>query len=366
MVGRAKRALSCFVMTLSYSRALYLEFFFDQTMENFLRGHVHAFEFWSRPAARDSLRQPEERRAGAARQSDPVSSTTDRVERALSLRATALPGARGQSERPRGTRHPLCARFVLGGPHLHHAGRMQSPGLALARSSRASPGPGPAATIARSPMSSPKNRPRLLPHAAASVPHRPHRDRAFGQDHLCPLRSQRLLHPAGSRRTAVDAGGLRYTRAHSRRRHPRSRATRAPTIATNCVLDPAHQDAVLKSKRKAFHSTPGGRLEQLVPESKTLLDLAFAQGESAAHEASHLTKLLEQYGATALRRAIAEALERITPRASSVAFPAAPPTALHARWRSISAAIRKRNRSMSARMIWRLTMNSPTNKNDDE
>src|SRR6266404_7306109 len=47
MVGRAKRALSCFVMTLSYSRALYLEFFFDQTMENFLRGHVRAFEAWA-------------------------------------------------------------------------------------------------------------------------------------------------------------------------------------------------------------------------------------------------------------------------------------------------------------------------------
>ena len=43
--GRAApgERLSCFVMTLSYSRALYLEFFFDQTMENFLRGHVHAF-----------------------------------------------------------------------------------------------------------------------------------------------------------------------------------------------------------------------------------------------------------------------------------------------------------------------------------
>ena len=57
MVGRARRALSCFVMTLSYSRALYLEFFFDQTMENFLRGHVHAFRSLGRPAARDSLRQ---------------------------------------------------------------------------------------------------------------------------------------------------------------------------------------------------------------------------------------------------------------------------------------------------------------------
>src|SRR5246127_1565554 len=46
-VGRAKRALSCFVITLSYSRALYLEFFFDQTMENFLRGHVRAFQTWN-------------------------------------------------------------------------------------------------------------------------------------------------------------------------------------------------------------------------------------------------------------------------------------------------------------------------------
>ena len=47
IVGRARRRLSCFVITLSYSRALYLEFFFDQTIENFLRGHVHAFEAWT-------------------------------------------------------------------------------------------------------------------------------------------------------------------------------------------------------------------------------------------------------------------------------------------------------------------------------
>ena len=45
-VGRACRRLSCFVIVLSYSRALYLEFFFDQTMENLLRGHVHAFMSW--------------------------------------------------------------------------------------------------------------------------------------------------------------------------------------------------------------------------------------------------------------------------------------------------------------------------------
>jgi len=51
MVGRAKRQLSCLVITQSWSRALYLEFFLDQTTENFLRGcgHVRAFSslVWS-------------------------------------------------------------------------------------------------------------------------------------------------------------------------------------------------------------------------------------------------------------------------------------------------------------------------------
>jgi hypothetical protein len=86
------------------------------------------------------------------------------------------------------------------------------------------------------------------------------------------------------------------------------------------VLDPAHKEALLKLKRKAFHATPAGRLEQAVPESQTLLDLAFMQGESAGSQTAQLLKLLDQYGPAALRRAIVEALERNTPRASSVAF----------------------------------------------
>lgn len=45
-IGRARRKLSALVLTLSYSRALYLEFFFDQRLENFLRGHVRAFRYW--------------------------------------------------------------------------------------------------------------------------------------------------------------------------------------------------------------------------------------------------------------------------------------------------------------------------------
>jgi transposase len=46
-VGRATRKLVAFVLTLSWSRALYLRFFLDQRTPNFLRGHVGAFEAWN-------------------------------------------------------------------------------------------------------------------------------------------------------------------------------------------------------------------------------------------------------------------------------------------------------------------------------
>jgi transposase len=43
-VGRALRPLSCFVMVLSWSRAMFARFFLDQTMDSFLQGHQLAFQ----------------------------------------------------------------------------------------------------------------------------------------------------------------------------------------------------------------------------------------------------------------------------------------------------------------------------------
>ena len=43
-VGAATRSLSCFVLVLSWSRAMYARFTLDQTLETFLRGHALAFE----------------------------------------------------------------------------------------------------------------------------------------------------------------------------------------------------------------------------------------------------------------------------------------------------------------------------------
>src|SRR5208282_5320824 len=45
-IGRARRPLMAFVMVLSYSRQIFLRFFLDARMENFLRGHVEAFGAW--------------------------------------------------------------------------------------------------------------------------------------------------------------------------------------------------------------------------------------------------------------------------------------------------------------------------------
>jgi len=44
MTERTKRPLSCFVMVLSYSRAIFARFVLDQTLESFVRCHALAFE----------------------------------------------------------------------------------------------------------------------------------------------------------------------------------------------------------------------------------------------------------------------------------------------------------------------------------
>jgi transposase len=318
MVGRAKRALSCFVMTLSYSRALYLEFFFDQTMENFLRGHVHAFAYWHgqpRVILYDNLKSAVLERRGNQIQFHPrlieLSAHYHFAPRPCQVRAG---NQKGRVER--------AIRYVR---DSFWAGRTFT---TLAECNRQ-------ALLWRDRVAHQRRWPggddRTLADVFAEEQSRllPPPLHAFSTDRIEAVRSRKTIYvrfdlndysippeAVGRQLTLVASdvsvrildGSFEIARHH--RTYDRHQL----------VLDPAHQEAVLKIKRKAFHSTPGGRLEQAVPESKTLLDLAFAHGESAGAQTAQLMKLLEQYGAAALRRAIAEALERNTPRASSVAF----------------------------------------------
>ena len=53
-IGNALRTLCCFVMVLSYSRGVFARFYLDAALENFLDGHVRAFESFG-GAARNVL-----------------------------------------------------------------------------------------------------------------------------------------------------------------------------------------------------------------------------------------------------------------------------------------------------------------------
>ncbi len=69
VIGRAERALVAFVMVLAYSRRIFLRFFLGMQLENFLRGHVAAFEAFggvSRSALYDNLKSCVLERAGDA------------------------------------------------------------------------------------------------------------------------------------------------------------------------------------------------------------------------------------------------------------------------------------------------------------
>jgi transposase len=70
-IGKATRPLMAFVMVLSYSRHLFLRFYLNAAMNNFLRGHVEAFTGWGavpRVVLYDNLRSAVlERRSDAIR-----------------------------------------------------------------------------------------------------------------------------------------------------------------------------------------------------------------------------------------------------------------------------------------------------------
>jgi transposase len=318
MVGSARRALSCFVMTLSYSRALYLEFFFDQTTENFLRGHVHAFEAWAgqpRVILYDNLKS-----AVLERRGDQILFNPRLLELGAHYHFVAQPcqvragNQKGRVERAiRYVRDSFWAgrNFTT----LAECNRQAWSWRDQVAHQRRWPG-GDGRTVEQAFA---EEQSRLLPPPL----------HLFSTDRIETVSSGKTIYvrfDLNDYSIPPEAVGRPLTLAASDTtvrildgaleiaRHPRTYDRQKK------VLEPAHQEAVLRIKRKVSLAKPAGRLEQAVPECKLLLDLAFAQGESAGGQTLQLLKLLDEFGPTALRRAVIEALERNTPRACSVAF----------------------------------------------
>jgi transposase len=317
-VGRACRRLSCFVITLSYSRALYLEFFFDQTLENFLRGHVHAFAAWSgtpRVILHDHLRS-----AVLERRGDQVHFHPRLLELCAHYHCLPRPcQVRAANQKGRVER---AIRYVR---ESYWAGRDFTTlsecnrQALLWRDQVAHQRPWPGDNTRTLADAFAEEQSRLLP-----LPLHP-----FNLDVMVSFRPQKTIYvrfdrndysfpPEGLGRPLTLVASASLVRildgAQEIAGHVRSYDQQQE------VLHPPHQQALLQLKRKAVDSTPSGRLAQAAPECEPLLDLAFAQGESAGSQTAQLLKLLDLYGAAALRSAIREVLERNTPRASSVAF----------------------------------------------
>jgi transposase len=317
-IGRARRRLSCFVMTLSYSRALYLEFFLDQSLENLLRGHVNAFNEWGavpRAVIYDNLRSVVLERRGDAVHFHP---------RLLELCAhyhfaprpcrPARGNEKGRVERAiQYIRHSFfAARSFSDLEDLNLKARIWRDEIAHQR-----PWPGDDSRSVAQAWA--EERPRLLP-----LPAHP-----FECDLVKPIRSDKTIYvhfdlndysipptAVGKHLTLIASPGLvrLLDGGQEIARHRRSydRGQR--------IDDPAHLEALLEQKRKAVGATATGRLEQMVPSTGAFLDAAFARGDSAAGQVKQLLKLLEEYPAVEVEAAVREAIERQTPRASSVAF----------------------------------------------
>ena len=310
--------MSAFLLTLSYSRALWLEFFLDQTLENFLLGHVHAFADWggaSRTVLYDNLKSVVLERRGdaihfhprllelsahyhfAARPCRPArGNEKGRVERAIQYARGSFFAARSFTTLADFNRQALQWREAI----AHQR-----------------PWPGDNSRSVAQVFEEEKS--HLLPLPAypfsCDLMRPVHADKTLCvrfdlNDYSVPLQALgRALTLVASPTTVRLLDGSTEIASH-RRSYDRHQL----------VEDPAHRQALLEQKRKALGSTAGGRLATLVPESPAFLRAAFERGESAARLTAQLLRLLDDYGAVELAAALREALDHDTPRLSSVAF----------------------------------------------
>jgi transposase len=317
-IGQARRRLSCFVITLSYSRALALNFFFDQSLENLLRAHVEAFQQFQgcpRVILYDNMRS-----VVLARHGNQVQLHPRLLEMAAHYHFAAHPcrPSRG-NEKGRVERVIRFIRdsFFAARPftNLEDFNRQAH----LWRDQVAHQRPWPQDDSRTVAEAFAEEQPRLLPLPA----HPLETDRLISlhsgktiylrfdlNDYSIPPtavgRPLTLLASPASIRILQDGIEIaRHRRSWDRRQ---------------VIEDPAHRQALLEEKRRALGASPSGRLRLAVPESEALLQEIFRRGESLGPASVQLLQLLDDYGAQQLRSAIRLALERATPRLSSVAY----------------------------------------------
>ncbi len=316
MIGRARRPLMAFVLVLSYSRQIFLRFYLDARMGNFLRGHVEAFHQWgglARICLYDNLKS-----AVLERQGDAIRFHPELLALAAHYRfeprpcAVARGNEKGRVERAiRFIRDSFfAARSFADLADLNAQADAWCAGLAAERRCPEDP----ALTVREAFL---QERPQLLALPANPYPLIERLAVKVGKTPYVrfDLNDYSIPHTQVGRTLEVWAEpervrimeGMQVLATHSRSYDKGAQ-----------IEDPAHVAALTDEKHAARAHRAIDRLTHAVPIARDLLTAAGSRGEVIGSITASLLRLLDRYGAQELEAAIREALARGVPHPNAV------------------------------------------------
>jgi transposase len=318
LIGRAKRALSCFLMVLSWCRALFARFYLDQTTESFLRGHLAAFDAFGgvpRTILYDNLKSAVLEREGDLIRFHPrILDLAGHYHFAPKPCAVARGNEKGRVERR--VRDLREAFFAARSFHsIDDLNAQLDAWIHRVQRGRQVPSD-PDRRLVRDALV--VERARLLPLPEHPAPTDLVRPVASGKtpyvrfdrnDYTIPhtLVRKPLTLVASEAEVRVLDGSIEIAR------HVRS------YDAGQQIEDERHLMALTTEKRKAREHRGKNRLFAVCPTAKAFLGEIALHGGHLGGTTSRLLRLLDQYGAVALDLAIGDAHERGAFRAESVA-----------------------------------------------
>jgi transposase len=315
-IGRARRPLMAFVMVLSYSRSLYLRFFLNACLENFLRGHVGAFTTWNgsaRVLLYDNLKSVVLERQGDAIRFHPTLLAFAAHYR-FEPRPVAVARGNEKGRVERAVRYARTAFFA--GRSFANLADLNAQADAWCKGMAADRRcPGDPSKTVREAFS--EEAPRLL-----ALPDNPYPlyERIAVTARKTPyvrfdLNDYSIPHTQVGR-TLTLLADLEHVRIldgqHVIACHVRSFDKAAQ------IEDPAHIAALVAEKHAARRQRATDRLVLAAPAVETLLVRAAERGRNLGSITSRLMQLLARYGAAELNAATLEALARDVPHPNAV------------------------------------------------
>lgn len=317
-LGSTRRPLSCFVMVLSWSRALFARFVLDQTLESFLRCHVAAFAAFGgvpRALLYDNLKTAVLERAGDVIRLHPrLLDLAGHYHFAPQPVAVARGNEKGRVERAiRYLRESFFAARAFSS--VEHLNRQLDRWIDETAHARIVPGDPHKRSVAETLE---QERPRLLPLPAHAFPCDYVRAIASGKspyvrfdrnDYSIPhtlVRKPLTLVASDATVRLLDGDNevARHARSYERGRQ---------------VEIEEHLAALAADKRRAREHRGKNRLAAACPTATAFLDKVALHGGHVGGTTARMLRLLEQHGAEEVETALAEAYLRGAFAAQSVA-----------------------------------------------